>query len=281
VLNCYAPMPAEVIERLDDCVIIARYGIGVDTIDLPVATARGILVTNVPDYCIDEVSDHALALILALARGVAPLDRAVREGRWELSASKPLHRIRGRTLGLVGFGRIARRLGEKAMALGFDVIASDPFVSDEAMVEAGVGPSELETLLERCDVVSVHAPLTDATFHMIGAEQFARMKDGAILVNTSRGPLIDTEALRDALATDRLGGVGLDVLEHEPPDPDDPLRRRPDVVITPHAAFSSVESVAELQRKAAEQVLIALAGDTPPYALNAEEVRVARRDEQR
>jgi D-3-phosphoglycerate dehydrogenase / 2-oxoglutarate reductase len=281
VLNCYAPMPAEVIERLDDCVIIARYGIGVDTIDLPVATARGILVTNVPDYCIDEVSDHALALILALARGVAPLDRAVREGRWELSASKPLHRIRGRTLGLVGFGRIARRLGEKAMALGFDVIASDPFVSDEAMVEAGVGPSELETLLERSDVVSVHAPLTDATFHMIGAEQFARMKDGAILVNTSRGPLIDTEALRDALATDRLGGVGLDVLEHEPPDPDDPLRRRPDVVITPHAAFSSVESVAELQRKAAEQVLIALAGDTPPYALNAEEVRVARRDEQR
>jgi D-3-phosphoglycerate dehydrogenase / 2-oxoglutarate reductase len=256
VLNCYAPMPAEVIERLDDCVIIARYGIGVDTIDLPVATARGILVTNVPDYCIDEVSDHALALILALARGVAPLDRAVREGRWELSASKPLHRIRGRTLGLVGFGRIARRLGEKAMALGFDVI-------------------------ERSDVVSVHAPLTDATFHMIGAEQFARMKDGAILVNTSRGPLIDTEALRDALATDRLGGVGLDVLEHEPPDPDDPLRRRPDVVITPHAAFSSVESVAELQRKAAEQVLIALAGDTPPYALNAEEVRVARRDEQR
>ena len=279
VLNCYAPMPAEVIERLDDCVIIARYGIGVDTIDLPVATSRGILVTNVPDYCIDEVSDHALALILSLARGVASLDRAVRDGRWELSASKPLHRIRGRTLGLVGFGRIARRLGEKAMALGFQVIASDPFVPEDVMAQAGVGSSALASLIERSDVISVHAPLTEDTFHMIGAEQFARMKEGVILVNTSRGPLIDTEALRSALATDRLGGVGLDVLENEPPAADDPLRHRPDVVITPHAAFSSVESIAELQRKAVEQVLIALAGDTPPYALNAEEVLAVRRDE--
>jgi D-3-phosphoglycerate dehydrogenase / 2-oxoglutarate reductase len=272
VLNCYAPMPAEVIERLDGCVIIARYGIGVDTIDLPVATAHGILVTNVPDYCIDEVSDHALALILALARGVAPLDRAIREGRWELSASKPLHRIRGRTLGLVGFGRIARRLGEKAMALGFQVIASDPFVSEESMAQAGVGSSGLEALLERSDVVSVHAPLTEATFHMIGAEQLARMKDGAILVNTSRGPLIDTVALREAVATERLGGVGLDVLESEPLDPDDVLAGRSDVVITPHAAFSSVESIAELQRKAMEQVVSALAGEIPTYALNAQEI---------
>ncbi len=279
VLNCFAPMPEAVIGTLDGCVVIARYGIGVDTIDLPVATARGIVVTNVPDYCIDEVSDHALALILSLARGVAPLDRAAREGRWELSASKPLRRIRGRTLGLVGYGRIARRVGKKAMALGFQVIASDPFVTDEVMTQAGVGSSDLDALLERSDVVSVHAPLTEATFHMIGAEQLARLKDGAILVNTSRGPLIDTDALRDALATDRLGGVGLDVLEHEPPAPDDPLLRRRDVVLTPHAAFSSVESVAELQRKAVEQVLIALAGGTPPYALNAEEARAARGSE--
>jgi D-3-phosphoglycerate dehydrogenase len=269
-------MPAEVVRTLENCVIIARYGIGVDTIDMPEATVRGILVTNVPDYCIDEVSDHALALILSLARGVVPLDRAVREGRWGPSTSKPLHRILGRTLGLVGFGRIARRLSEKAAALGFRVIASDPFVTVESMAKVGVLARDLDALLEESDVVSLHAPLTDETFHMIGADQFARMKDGIILVNTSRGPLVDTDALRDALATDRLGGVGLDVLESEPPDLDDPLLRRPDVVVTPHAAFSSVESVAELQRKAAEQVVIALAGDMPPYALNAEAIGAVR-----
>jgi D-3-phosphoglycerate dehydrogenase len=275
VLNCYAPMPAEVVRTLENCAIIARYGIGVDTIDIAEATARGILVTNVPDYCIDEVSDHALALILSLARGVVPLDRAVRDGRWDPSTSKPLHRILGRTLGLVGFGRIARRLGEKAAALGFRVIATDPFVTGKSMETVGVLARDLDALLEESDVVSLHAPLTDETFHMIGVDQLERMKDGVILVNTSRGPLVDAAALRAALETGRLGGVGLDVLETEPPDPDDPVIHHPDVVITPHAAFSSVESVAELQRKAAEQVLTALAGDKPPYALNADAIAAA------
>jgi D-3-phosphoglycerate dehydrogenase len=270
VLNCYAPMPADVIATLHGCVVIARYGIGIDTIDLDEATANGILVTNVPDYCIDEVSDHALALILSLARGVTRLDRSVRAGSWTPTDARPLHRLRGRTLGLVGFGRIARALAAKAAPLGLRVVTTDPFVPDDAVRQAGVEPTSLEELLTVADVVSVHAPLTPESHHLIGAAELARLKPGAILVNTSRGPLIDLEALRDALAEGRLGGAGLDVLESEPPAPEDPLLGRDDVIVTPHAAFYSEESVAELQRKAVEQVIEALAGRTPPYAVNAE-----------
>lgn len=270
VLNCYAPMPAQVIESLEGCRVIARYGIGLDTIDLPAATERGILVTNVPDYCIDEVSDHALALILGLARGVVRLDRSVRAGGWTPTEARPLHRLRGRTLGLVGFGRIARRLAEKGAALGFRLVATDPFVPAAAMADAGVEARELDELLAESDVVSIHAPLTEESRHLIGAKELTLMKPGAILVNTSRGPLVDVAAVREALETGRLGGVALDVLEVEPPAADDPLLRRPDVVITPHAAFYSEESMAELQRKAAEQVVAGLAGETPPYAVNAD-----------
>jgi D-3-phosphoglycerate dehydrogenase len=269
VLNCYAPMPADVIATLEGCVVIARYGIGIDTIDLDEATARGILVTNVPDYCIDEVSDHALALILSLARGVTRLDRSVRVGSWAPSDARPLHRLRGRTLGLVGFGRIARALAAKAAPIGFRVVATDPFVSDDDLRRAGVEPRSLEDLLTDADAISVHAPLTPETHHLIGEAELARLKPGAILVNTSRGPLIDLDALRGALAQGRLGGAGLDVLETEPPAADDPLLHRDDVIVTPHAGFYSEESVAELQRKAVEQVIEALAGRTPPYAVNA------------
>jgi D-3-phosphoglycerate dehydrogenase len=270
VLNCYAPMPAEVIRELDRCVVIARYGIGVDTIDLDEATAKGIVVTNVPDYCIDEVSDHALALLMSLARGVTLLDRRVRSGFWASTDARPIHRLRGRTLGLVGFGRIARALAEKAAPLGFRIMTTDPFVPDDAVRRAGAEPATLEELLRAADVVSIHAPLTADSRHLIGAEELAWMKPGAILINTSRGPLVDLDALRDALADERLGGAGLDVLEEEPPAADDPLLHRDDVIVTPHAAFYSEESLEELQRKAVEQVIQALAGRTPPYAVNAD-----------
>ncbi|MGH2680560.1 MAG: C-terminal binding protein [Actinomycetota bacterium] len=275
VLNCYAPMPAEVIRELDRCVVIARYGIGLDTVDLEQATAQGILVTNVPDYCIDEVSDHALALILSLARGVTLLDRRVRLGSWTPTDARPLHRLRGRTLGLIGFGRIARALAAKTAPLGLRIVTTDPFVPDEAVREAGAEPMTLGELLATADVVSVHAPLTTDNRHLIGASELARMRPGAILVNTSRGPLVDLDALRAALAEDRLGGVGLDVLEAEPPEADDPLLHRDDVIVTPHAAFYSEESLRELQRKAVEQVIEALAGRTPPYAVNAGAIRTA------
>jgi D-3-phosphoglycerate dehydrogenase len=269
VLNCYAPMPAEVIRTLEHCVVIARYGIGLDTIDLDVATEKGIMVTNVPDYCIDEVSDHALALILSLARGVALLDRRVRSGSWTPSDARPVHRLRGSTAGLVGFGRIARALAAKLAPLGFRIVTFDPFVPADAVREAGVEPMTLEELLRGSDVVSVHAPLTEESVHLIGAAELALMKPNAILVNTSRGPLIDLDALRRALDDGQLRGAGLDVLETEPPPSDDPLINRDDVVITPHAAFYSEESVKELQRKAVEQVIEALAGRTPPYVVNA------------
>jgi D-3-phosphoglycerate dehydrogenase len=273
VLNCYAPMPAEVIRGLDRCVVIARYGIGLDTVDLDQASAKGILVTNVPDYCIDEVSDHALALILSLARGVTLLGRKVRSGSWSPTDARPLHRQRGRTLGLVGFGRIARALAAKAAPLGYRVVTTDPFVPEEAVRQAGAEPMTLEALLAEADVVSIHAPLTAESTHLIGVEELALMKPGAILVNTSRGPLVDLDALRAALAEGRLGGAGLDVLEVEPPAADDPLLHRDDVIVTPHAAFYSEESLRELQRKAVEQVIEALAGRTPPYAVNADAVR--------
>jgi D-3-phosphoglycerate dehydrogenase / 2-oxoglutarate reductase len=270
VLNCYAPMPAEVIRELDRCVVIARYGIGLDTIDLDEATAKGIVVTNVPDYCIDEVSDHALALLMSLARGVTNLDRHVRSGSWSPSDARPIHRLRGRTLGLVGFGRIARALAAKAAPLGFRVMATDPFVPDEAVRDARAEPVTLDELLAAADVVSIHAPLTADSRHLIGAAELAMMKPGAILINTSRGPLVDLDALRRALAEERLGGAGLDVLEEEPPAADDPLLQRDDVIVTPHAAFYSEESLEELQRKAVTQVIEALAGRTPPYAVNAD-----------
>lgn len=272
VLNCYAPMTAEVVASLGRCRIIARYGIGLDTIDIPAASERGILVTNVPDYCIDEVSDHALALILALARGVVRLDRSVRSGTWDAMAARPLNRLRGRSLGLVGFGRIARRLAEKAAAIGFELLATDPYVPAEAIEAAGVRPAELGDLLKASDVVSVHAPMSEENRHLIAAAELRRMRPGALLVNTSRGPLVDLAAVREALEGGRLGGVAFDVLEQEPPEPGDPLFERPDVVITPHAAFYSEEAVEEQQRKAAEQVVAALAGRTPPYAVNAEAV---------
>jgi D-3-phosphoglycerate dehydrogenase / 2-oxoglutarate reductase len=270
VLNCDVPLPAQVIRRLENCRVIARYGIGVDSIDIDAATAHGILVTNVPDYCIDEVSDHALALILSLARAVTRLDRSVRAGTWDIAGAPKTRRLRGRTLGLVGFGRIARALAAKAAAIGLVVSASDPYVPDDEIRAAGVKPQSLSDLLQTADIVSIHVPLTSESRNLIDRARLALMKPDALLVNTSRGSVVDTAALQDALNSGDLAGAGLDVLEIEPPDTLDPLLRREDVVVTPHAAFFSEESVAEVQRKAAEQVVAALAGSVPPYALNAE-----------
>jgi D-3-phosphoglycerate dehydrogenase len=173
---------------------------------------------------------------------------------------------------LVGFGRIARALAVKAGALGYQVVATDPYVGDDAVRNAGVEPLSFAELLERADVVSIHVPLTDESHHLIGSEALAKMKPHAILVNTSRGPIVDTAALRDALASGHLGGAALDVLEQEPPAPDEPLLQRDDVVVTPHAGFYSEESMRELQRKAVDQVVDALAGRRPPYAVNADVV---------
>jgi D-3-phosphoglycerate dehydrogenase len=268
VLNCYAKMTARVIEKLGRCKIIARYGIGVDNVDLVAATRAGIVVTNVPDYCIDEVSDHALALLLALARRIVVADAAVKAGAWDVVAHAGIRRLRGQTLGLVGFGKIAIAVAAKAQAFGLRVLACDPFVGSEAMARHGVQAVDFNRLLAESDAVSIHMPLSPDTRNLIGARELTRMKSSAFLINTSRGGIVDEQALAAALKENRLGGAALDVLAVEPPPPDHPLRKLPNVILTPHLAFYSRESVIELQTKAAEEVARALKGEPPRSPVN-------------
>jgi D-3-phosphoglycerate dehydrogenase len=268
LLNCYAKLSPELVRSLERCKIIARYGIGVDTVPLSAASEAGIMVTNVPDYCIDEVSDHALALLLSLARGIGKASLATRSGEWDIGVVQPLYRLRGRTLAILGFGRIGRALADKARPLGLRIVAVDQYVPEEAMRRAGVEPLGLQAALAQADLVSVHVPLTDETRHLIDARALGWLKPGAYLVNTSRGPVIDTSALVEALEAGRLAGVGLDVVEPEPPAPDHPLRRMPNVLLTPHTAFYSEESQQELQRRAAEEVARVLRGEPPRSLVN-------------
>ena len=270
VLNCYAKMTARVIEKLGRCKIIARYGIGVDNVDLAVATRAGIVVTNVPDYCIDEVSDHALALLLALARRIAIADGAVQGGAWDVVAHAGIRRLRGQTLGLVGFGKIAVAVSAKAQAFGLRVLACDPFVGSEAMARHGVQAVDFDGLLAESDAISIHVPLAPETRNLIGARELTRMKPTAFLINTSRGGIVDEQALATALKENRLGGAALDVLSVEPPPLDHPLRQAPNLILTPHLAFYSRESVIELQTKAAEEVARALKGEPPRSPVNRE-----------
>lgn len=268
VMVTYAPISADTIAQLGRCRIIARLGIGLDNVDLGAATHSGIVVTNVPDYCIDEVSDHALALLLALARRVPQGNALVHGGGWAARDLGQMHRLRGRTLGLVGFGRIARALAGKAQPLGLEVVTCDPYLSVGTAEVLGVQPHGLSELLAISDFVSIHAPLTPETHHLFNAETFRAMKPGAALINTARGALVDECALADALASGALAGAALDVLEHEPPAAESPLLRASNLILTPHTAYSSEESTAELQRKAAEDVVRVLKGDVPRYLAN-------------
>jgi D-3-phosphoglycerate dehydrogenase len=270
VLNCYVKLPAGVIERLDRCKIIARYGIGVDNVDLGAATRAGILVTNVPDYCIDEVSDHALALMLALARQIVAADRAVKAGGWNVVPHAGILRLRGRTLGLLGFGKIARVLASKTQPLGMKVLAYDPYVDSELIEDHGAEAADLDGLLAEADVISIHVPLSPETRNLIGPRELARMKRTSLLINTSRGGIVDEEALAEALKAGLVGGAALDVLSPEPPAANHPLRQLPNAILTPHLAFYSRESVVELQTKAAEEVARALKGEPPRSPVNRE-----------
>ncbi len=270
LLVTYAPVTAWLIERLKRCRIISRFGIGVDNVDVAAATRAGIVVTRVPDYCIDEVSDHALALLLALARKIPEADRRVKAGQWEVAALAPIHRLRGRTLGLVGFGQIPRALAPKARALGLRVVAFDPYVEPEEMARAGVDAVSFDDLIAQSDFVSIHAPLVPETRHLFNADVFRRMKNTAYLINTARGPLVDEAALVEALERGQIAGAALDVLPQEPPPPASPLLRSSKIVLTPHAAFYSEESLEELQRKAAEEVVRVLTGEPPRHPVNPE-----------
>ena len=269
VIVCYAQITAEVINGLTRCKVIGRTGLGVDNIDVPAATARGITVTYVPDYCLREVSDHAMAMLLALARKIPFANKLVQSGRWELPPVVPLHRLEGQVLGLIGFGNIPRAVVPKAKAFGLSVIAHDPFVPKDAFASLGVEGVSLDDLYSRADFVSVHAPLTPATRGLVNAAAFAKMKKGALIVNTARGPLIDELALIAALDSGHIGGAALDVVTTEPLAKDFPLLGRDNVILTPHTAFYSVEALVELQTKAASDVARVLSGEKPVYPVRA------------
>jgi phosphoglycerate dehydrogenase-like enzyme len=254
--------------RLPALRVVLTPSVGFDHIDLDAARRHGgVWVCHVPDYCVDEMADTALALSLALMRGVVELDRRVRDGHWDADGAGPLRRVRGTRLGVVGFGRIGAALAARAVAVGFEVWASDPGVDDDAIAAAGVRPAAPADLLAACHVVSLHAPLTPGTRGLIGAAEIAAMPRGALLVNTARAGLCDTGALLAALGDGRLGGVALDVLDVEPPTAEDPAPRAPNLIVTPHAAYASAESEAELQRRVAAVLSAVLDGRAPDGAL--------------
>lgn len=265
---CWAPVTESVIAAASRCRIIARQGIGLDNIDVQAATRGGMLVTNVPDYCVEEVADHALALLLAWARNITWFDRRTKAGTYNLSAAPPMRRLETQTLGLLGLGRIGRRTAAKARGLGMRVIAHTRSGradgSDVAMVS-------WEQLLKESDYLCLHAPLTAETRHMINSQALERMKSTAVLINTSRGGLVDEAALWDAISQGRLAGAALDVFEFEPPDLTRPLFRHERVIVTPHAAFVSLEAVTELRERVARQVIDALSGREPENVVNRQD----------
>jgi D-3-phosphoglycerate dehydrogenase len=269
ILVTYAKLTRDILTQLTKCKAIGRFGLGVDNIDLPAAKEKGIAVNYVPDYCIREVSDHAMALLLALIRKIPLSNKLVQSGRWEMPAVVPIRRIEGTVLGLVGFGNIPRLVARKAQAFGIKVVAYDPYAKADVFKAADVASVDFDTLLKTSDYVSVHAPLLPATRGLMNAGVFAKMKKGAYIVNTARGPLIDEAAMVAALDSGQLGGAGLDVVAAEPLAKDSPLLGRDNVIISPHTAFYSIEALNELQTKCATDVARVLSGEKAIYPISA------------
>jgi D-3-phosphoglycerate dehydrogenase / 2-oxoglutarate reductase len=268
LINQYAPITARVIAALTNCKVISRYGVGLNTIDVAAATRAGICVANVPDASVEEVSDHAAAMMLMLARGINRLDAAVRAGRWSYTEAKPLYRIRGRTLGLLSFGLIPQTLARKMASFGLDIIAYDPYANVAAAERLGVKLVDAETLYRQSDILSLHVPLTDSTRGMVGAAQLALMKPTAILINTARGPVIDEDALIKALQDQKIAAAGLDVFETEPLAAGHPFTRMSNVVLSPHSAWYSEQSEFELRTKTTQNVVDVMQGRLPTYHVN-------------
>lgn len=261
----WAKVTDAVVRSCSRCQIVARLGIGIDNIAVATATELGIPVTNCPDYCVSEVSDHALGLLLACARRIGFFHLRTKRGEYNLGAAPLMRRLSGQTVGLVGLGRIAQALVTKLRALGFKLLAYTPSGSDHG---TGCQMLPLDELLEHSDYISLHAPLLPETRKLINAERLRRMKPTAYLINTSRGGLIDATALWDALQAGKLAGAALDVFEPEPPDLNEPLYRDERVIVTPHAAFVSAESLEQMRRQAMEQVVQALRGERPNNLIN-------------
>ena len=259
VLVTYAKINADMIRQMKKVRIISRFGIGVDNVDLDAATQKGIVVTKVPDYCIDEVSDHAMALLLTAVRKIPLANDQVHAGTWKMPNVVPIHRLRGSVLGLVGFGRIPQLVAPKAKAFGMRVVAFDPYVPADVFKNLGVENVEFADLLKMSDYVSIHSPLTPDTKGLFNADAFGKMKKGSYVVNTARGPIVDEAALAAAIDSGHLAGAALDVMTNEPPT-GSPLIGKRNVIITPHTSFYSEESLVELQTKASQEVANVLTG---------------------
>src|SRR5579864_1125789 len=274
VLTTYARVTGDMIPQMTKCRIIARFGIGVDNVDIPIATGKGIVVTRVPDYCLDEVSDHAMALLLALIRKIPSSNARTQAGEWKMPAVVPIHRLRGTVLGLVAFGQIPQLMAPKAKAFGMQVVTYDPYIPDDVLKRAGVDRVEFDELVRISDYISIHTPLMPATHHLFNADVFSRMKPGAYIGNTARGPIIDEAALAQALDKKQIAGAALDVMEKEPPG-SSPLFGRDNIIVTPHTSFYSEESLVDLQTKAAEEVVRVLTGQAPKNPVNPEALKTA------
>jgi len=259
----FASVGRHALEAADGLRAIVRCGVGVDNVDVAAAAERGIAVARVPDYCVDEVADHTLALILAVERGVAVLAVSAAGGAWDFRAAGSLRRLRGRTLGLLGFGRIAQEVAARGRGFGLAIAAHDPYVGDDDIRRLGAEPLGFSALLARSDILSVHVPLTESTRGLVDADVLAQLPAGAIVVNTARGGLVDEQALAAALRSGRLRGAALDVLESEPPPSDHPLAGAPNLLLTPHAAWYSEEAIVDLRTKAVESTFALLRGERP------------------
>lgn len=268
MLVCFAPLTGRVVDAAaaGGCRVIARYGIGYDNVPVDVATRHGIVVTNVPDYCLDEVADHAMAMLLASARGIVPATREVAADGWAIDHAH-VHRIAGRRLALIGLGGIGRRVATRAQAFGLDVVGFDPFL-DPFDVPGVTQAATLQEAIAHADFVSLHVPATAENHHLINAETIGAMEAAPLLINTSRGGLVDIDAVLDGLDSGSLSGAALDVTEPEPLPVGHPLRNHPRAIITPHMAFHSVEATEELQRRTATEVLRVLSGERPDRPVN-------------
>lgn len=278
ILTNWKKIPPAVLDAAPHCLTVSRYGIGVDNIPVERATQLGILVTNVPDFCLDEAADHVMALLLARSRDIIYYNTAVHNNDWRVNTERPLRRLRGQTLGIIGYGNIARALILRALSFGLKIIVYTPRLAADALAIWGPdcrATNDLDTLLSSSDYISIHVPLTEETRSMIDERALRLLKPTAYLINISRGAVIDEKALYKALAEGWFAGAALDVLVQEPPSADHPLLTLDNVVLTPHAAFYSEDAVASVQQKAAEHVAQALRKEIPGNVLNPQVMQQA------
>ena len=278
ILFCFRDINSEILSVTENCKVASRYGIGVDNIDIAKCTDLGIVVTNIPDYCLEEVSDHAIAMILSLNRRISDHSNMVKNGGGnDLNLNIPVQRISNATLGIVGFGRIGKTIANRVSGLGVKCIAYDPLINPGTFIDE-VSIVDFPELLRKSDFITVHVPLNDSTYHLFSENEFEQMKNNCILVNCARGGLIDEVAASKALSGNKIGGIGLDVIEDTSKSPNSPLFRNQNVIITPHTAFFSKASGEELQRRTAEEIVRVLGDSRPENFINPEVIGKSKAD---